>query len=236
MTTKKVFDGFCPKCDNMLDITRSIPKMTDDMDIEETPKQVSDDENESGSDNENNNDEDDGDSGGDDGDDGDDINGTDYETILRKVEAGDKLTTSEINSIDLKNMVKNEYYKKMAKKGETKKFIANLKDETGNSDENIQAYMTCPNCGFNKVIDSGFRVLSKNPEGATSSYDYVNEASYRNKIHINTMPRTRNFKCLNKGCPTNKGKIASEAIFFRKNANMHELIYVCTKCLTIKVN
>lgn len=207
----KSFNIFCEKCDNILDISRAIAKDVDTLDSE-TPRNLSSDQN-------SDNDEE-----------------VDYESMLKKIEAGQKLTNDELRSIDIKEMVKNEYYKKMAKKGEIKKSIIDMIDDLGNADDNTQAYMICKNCSFNKTIDPGFRVLSKNPEGVTATHDYVNEASYRNKVHVRTIPITRNFNCPNKECPVYKNKLAPEAIFFRKNANTHETIYVCKRCLTIKMN
>ena len=224
---KKPFSIFCEKCDNILDIARSIDKKDNIAIDSATPEELSSDTEHSNvlsddhSEHSDNSKED------------DDV---DYEGLLKKLEDGNKLSSDELKIIDIKNMVKNEYYKKMAKKGETKKLIIDMIEDMGNSDENTQAYMVCKNCSFNKSIDAGFKVLSKNPEGITSTNDYVNEASYRNKVHIRTMPITRNFNCPNKECPVYKNNLASEAIFFRKNANTYETIYVCKRCLTIKMN
>ena len=165
-----------------------------------------------------------------------DNNDVDYESILQKIEMGNKLSNEDLQKIDIKELVKNEYYKKMVKKGEIKKSIIDMIDDMGNSDENTQAFMVCKNCSFNKNIESEFRILSRNPDGMTSSHDYINEAVYRNKVHIRTMPCTRNFNCPNKECPVYKNNVSPEAIFFRKNANTHETIYVCKRCLTIKLN
>lgn len=159
-----------------------------------------------------------------------------YESILKKVENGEKLSDDELKLIDIKDMTKNEYYKKMSKKGEIKKQIMDMIEDMGNSDENIQAYMVCRNCAFTKPIKGKFKILTKNPEGATSTHDYVNEASFRNRVHMRTMPRTRDFNCPNKECPSYTQKTPNEAIFFRKNADAYDTIYVCTNCLTVKVN
>jgi hypothetical protein len=213
MANNKVYDIFCENCDNILDITRSVIKGDQYNTLDtDTPQNVSNDS------------------------DTDQENAPDYETILKKVEDGKKLTNDELGSIDIKEMVKNEYYKKMTKKGEIKKSIIDMIDEMGNADENTKAYMMCKNCGYNKSIEPRFRVLSKNPEGIASTYDYVDEASYRLKVHIRTIPATRNFNCPNKECPVNKNGVTPEAIFFRKNATTHETIYVCKRCLTVKMN
>jgi len=206
---------FCDKCDNILDISRTNTKINiNALDTTDTPKELSDSDND---DNENKVD-------------------VDYESLLKKIESGKKLTNDELKMIDIKDMVKNEYYKKMSKKGEIKKMLIEMIDDMGNSDDNTQAYLVCKNCGFSKNIDSGFRVLTKNPEGIVANHDYTNDAFLRTKIHIRTMPRTRNFNCPNKNCPVYKNKLAPEAIFFRKNAKSYETIYACCHCRTIKMN
>lgn len=159
-----------------------------------------------------------------------------YESILKKVENGEKLTDDELKSIDIKDLAKNEYYKKMSKKGEIKKQIADMIEDMGNSDENVRAYMVCHNCGFTKPVIPKFKILTKNPEGIAAEHEYVNEAAIRNRIHMRTMPRTREFTCPNKSCPTHTQNVPNEAIFFRKSANTYDTIYVCTNCNTVKVN
>lgn len=200
---------YCEKCDNILDISRTNTRTRDnDLLDTETPKTVSSDSEEE----------------------------VDYESFLKKIEKGEKVTNDELGQVDVKEMVKNEYYKKMAKKGEIKKTIVDMIEDMGNSDDSTQAYMVCKNCAFSKPIDSGFHILSRYPEGIAATHDYVNEASYRNKVHIRTMPITRNFNCPNKDCPVYRDNLAPEAIFFRKNPKSHETIYVCKRCLTIKMN
>lgn len=165
-----------------------------------------------------------------------DDDNVDYEKILKKVENEEKLSRDELMSIDMKEIVKNEYYKKMAKKGEVKKMILEMLEDMGNSDDNIQAFMVCKNCGFTKYIDPRVRILSRNPEKMVSHKEYINDTNYRLKTHIRTMPITRNFNCSNKNCPSNTGKIEPEAVFFRKNADSYDTMYVCRRCLTIKIN
>jgi len=159
-----------------------------------------------------------------------------YENILQKIEKGENISEDELKLIDIKDMTKNDYYKKMSKKGEVKKQIIDMIEDMGNSDENTQAYMVCRNCAFTKPIKGRFRILTKNPEGVTAAHDYINEASYRNRVHMRTMPRTRDFSCPNNDCPSYTQKANNEAIFFRKSADAYDTIYVCTNCLTVKMN
>lgn len=158
----------------------------------------------------------------------------DYKELLQKVENDKPLTFDELKTIDIKELMNNEYYKKMAKKGDIKKKIIDMIDDMVNSDEKTNAYMVCQNCGFILPIKPGSRIITKTPEGVNAEYEYINETSYRNKVFINTTPRTKAFTCTNNKCPVYVKKLQPEAVFFRKNMGTYETIYVCVHCLTIK--
>jgi hypothetical protein len=218
MSDNNNHDIFCENCNNILDVTRSVIKKDmfgdsegdQDLDQAKDQKPVQNPEQ--------------------------NLVAVDYDTLLKKLEDGKKLTGDELSSIDVKEMVKSEYYKKMVKKGEIKKMIIDMQEDQGNSDENTRAYLICRNCAFTKVIENKFRVLSKNPEGSVAEHEFIDEANLRLKSHIRTMPVTRYFNCPNKKCPTYTENLASEAVFFRKNTNVYETIYVCRRCLTVKMN
>jgi hypothetical protein len=211
-----VNDIFCEKCDSILDISKKPNRQPDTLDSDvETPKDVSSDE-ESNDDKKENN--------------------VDYEHILKKMEKGETLTNDELQTIDVKELVKNEYYKKLAGKGDIKKKLIDMIEDAGNSDENTHAYMVCKNCSFSKKMESGYKVVTKNPEGSNTDSEIINEVMLRNRIHFGPHPRSREFDCPNKSCPTHKSGTPTEAIFVRKHQNTHETIYVCTECLTVMMN
>lgn len=158
-----------------------------------------------------------------------------YKDIIKKVENGQKLTNDEILSINVKDMIQDEYYRKINQKNKIKKLIIDMIDDLGNSDENVQAYLLCTNCYYHRPIDQGFRIMSKNQEGTAYTHDYVNEALYRNYAYQRTLPITRNFKCTNELCPSNKDNVVPEAVFLRKD-NTYNIIYVCKYCKSIKLN
>jgi hypothetical protein len=220
-----VDDMFCENCGNIYDIARSLPFATDKNALdnklldENTPAAVSTDDEGNAVDETNNA-----------------ANNPVYEKVLKKMEEGNRPTNEELQAINVKDLVKNEYYKKMARKGEIKKLITDLIEELGNADDNITGRKYCLNCGNNKEIEPGLRILSKNPEGVASNYAIVNEASFRNKRHMRTCPRTRNYNCPNKNCPVYTAKKPNEAVFFRPNADSYQTIYVCVNCNHVKKN
>lgn len=241
-TKNKVFDIFCERCDNILDITRSIPENAELFDSN-TPDVLSSDsdtedhnQDQDDEDNQNQDENEDKDHDMKKEEDTKPKSNVDYESLLKKIEDGAKPTNDELREIDIRDMVKNEYYKKMAKKGKIKKSIIDMIDDLDNADDDTNAFMICNNCNYSKNIDPGFRVLSKNPENYIAQNEFVNEDAYRNKVHLRVFPSTRTFNCPNIKCPSKQKNVQSEAIFFRKNANTHETVYVCKKCLTIKMN
>ena len=46
-------------------------------------------------------------------------------------------------------------------------------------------------------------------------------------IHNHTLPRTKNYTCLNKKCKTHNDESIKEAVFFRE-LNSYKVKYVCT--------
>lgn len=159
----------------------------------------------------------------------------DYKSILQKIENNVALTNDELKRIDIKDMITCDYYKKIAKKGEVKKKIIDMVEDMDNSDEKTEAYMVCQNCAHTIPIQPKTHILTYIPTGNTSVYKYINESTYRNRIHLNIMPRTRAFNCPNKKCSVYTNNAQQEAIFFRKTPTAYDTIYVCVNCLTIKV-
>jgi hypothetical protein len=194
------YDIYCDRCNNIMNITRTIPRHDD------TPVAISSSH-----------------------------EPVDYEQMLRKVEADQPLTVAEISQIDIKEMTKDEYYMKMQNKGKIKKKITDMIEDIDNTDDMTQSYMICKNCAYNKPITQGVRIMSMNPEGVVATHDYADEANYRCKVHVRTMPCTRNFICTNKQCATVTERAVNEAVFFRKNQHSHETVYVCKRCLDVRI-
>jgi hypothetical protein len=156
-----------------------------------------------------------------------------YETILKAVDSDQPLTGEQLAQIDVKKMIKTEYYRALKSKSAIKKKILGMIEDMGNSDENTTFYLFCTNCGYSRPLDSGFHILSKNPSGVASLHNYSDESKIRNAVHTGIHPRTREFTCPNKECASHKKGNPTEAVFIR-DGDTYRLIYVCTTCLTIK--
>lgn len=156
-----------------------------------------------------------------------------YEKILQAIENDQPLTNEELAQIDIKKMIKTDYYRGLKTKSTIKKKILGMIDDMGNSDENAAFYLFCSNCGYSRPLDPDFHILSMNPEGVASVHDYSDESKIRNSVHSGIYPRTREFTCPNKDCLSLKKGNPTEAVFMR-DGDSYRMIYVCTMCLTIK--
>lgn len=200
-------DIFCERCDNILDITSSIQK---DYNADSIIESITDTESNKPF--------------------------VDYENILKNLEKNKPVSNDVLKNIDIKDLVKNEYYKKMNKKGDVKKQIIDMIQDLDNSDNDVHSFLVCKNCLFTKPMKTQMKILTKKPENVVVMHDYVNESFYRNRLHISSMPCTRNFKCPNNACSVYTKNKPNEAIFFRKNQQSYDIVYICKNCGTIKMN
>lgn len=156
-----------------------------------------------------------------------------YESILKAVESNAKLNIDQMLSIDIKKMIKSDYYKSLKSKSDVKKKILAMIEDMGNSDENTSFHLFCDKCGYHRALDTGFNILSKNPEGVASTHNYSDDAKLRNCVHFGIYPRDRKFNCPNDKCISHKKGNATEAVMMREGAT-YNMIYVCVYCLAIK--
>lgn len=242
---------FCKNCNHILEMTRILPTKTEAVDLQDesnqgeqkrellntaTPEELSETENTMNNKEgelENEDIETEEDSEVDSESDRDNEAEEFYEKIITAIEGDQPLTNEELSKIDIKNMIKTDYYKGLKSKSAIKKKLLGMIEDMGNSDENVTFYLFCTNCGYSRPLDSGFHVLSKNREGVASTHDYSDDSKIRNIVHYGIYPRTREFICPNKDCASHKKDHSTEAVFMR-DGNSYHMIYVCTTCLAIK--
>jgi hypothetical protein len=160
----------------------------------------------------------------------------DYDDMLKKLEDGVEIDEETLKKINISNMIKVPYYKKMNNKGLLKNKLMIMIEDMTNSDSDVHAYHVCANGLFSEQIKTGFHVLTrpteKNQRNRTS---FVDIDKLRNLCYMNTLPRTRNFSCVNIKCPSRTPDVPQEAVFVRLPGS-YQLYYVCTTCHTIKMN
>ena len=215
-------DDFCVNCNTILEITKTLPIDVVESDTDEklfassTPAELSDTS----------------DSGEED-DEKMEIDEEFYEDILKRVESGEKLSAENINDIDVKKMIKSEYYKSIKSKSDIKKKILTMIEDMGNSDEATVFYFFCNKCGYHRPIDPGYSIVTKNSADKPSMHEYSDPAKLRNIVHFGIYPRTREFTCPNDKCVSKKGGVPTEAVMCRPGKT-HKTVYVCQHCLSIK--
>lgn len=156
----------------------------------------------------------------------------DIDNIIKKA-LEKSLELDDVNNVDIDIIKNSSSFKKLGPK--KREWIVNKIEELqSNMDfsilqnvEHNKAYYICHNCGFHEEISDGTII-------------YTNESQYIDKYLINTdliydptLPRTRNYKCVNKNCKSYTDPNERVAIFFRQNPESYKIRYICTSCKSI---
>ena len=128
---------------------------------------------------------------------------------LNKNPSFNKLTNEQ------KTLVINRILEKNPKQKITKPTINSIKE----------SYFYCKSCGYNEKIPNRKFIFSRGNENKNESYNY----NYINLINDNTIPRTKNYNCINPNCSTHKNPKTKLAIFYRHNGS-YNIRYICKIC------
>lgn len=144
------------------------------------------------------------------------------------------IESSVLSKLNLDELVANPTYKKL--NGQDKEYIYNVishqqekKDvaaNVGKKNEAFSAYFMCSKCGFQEPIKPKTLIFSNTFDNDQNIV--IDDPSCM--IYDNTLPRTKDYVCANKGCPTFKQPNTKEAVFFR-HGKSYRLTYVCTVCM-----
>lgn len=199
---------YCPNCHNILDVSKNPPTQTASNQYlgTQTPTSVSA------------------------SDEAEEVKSNVVDDIIDKFLNGKDVANGEISNIKLENIVKSDKYKNLNKK--QKSTVQNgysaIVDKIG---ESVHAFYFCRNCMYSEPISSGALVISRISGKAKSNY--VNVEKFKNKIHSQILPFTRNYVCINDKCETNhsdpKKRKTKEAVFYRVGNSM-QVAYTCVVC------
>lgn len=150
--------------------------------------------------------------------------------IIEKLLNDVEITNAMISNIRIDQIIKSEKYKELGKK--QKSLVQNKYSEIVDKiSDSVNAFYFCKNCMYSEPILSGALVISR-ISGKTSS-NYVNVEKFKNKIHSQILPYTRNYICINDECDTNnkdpKKRKIKEAVFYRVGNSM-QVAYTCAIC------
>lgn len=139
--------------------------------------------------------------------------------------------TSILQKIDLKKLENKEYFKQLSQYN--KEYVYNviyhqqIKKPENMVIQNIKnkAYFQCSKCGNQENIKEKTMIFSETLK--SDQQNIVEDSDYI--IHDKTLPRTKQYKCVNEKCKTHKMAELKEAVFYRQR-NSYQVIYVCTVC------
>lgn len=197
---------YCPHCHNILDVSKNPPTNNPSSNQQlgaYTPTTVSED---------------------------DIVQGNSVDDIIEKILNDSEITNQMVSNIRLDQITKSEKYKALGKK--QKSLIQNKYAEIVDKiSDSVNAFYFCRNCMYSEPITSGALVISR--ISGKSSSNYVNVEKFKNKIHSQILPYTRNYICINENCDTNhkdpKKRKIKEAVFYRVGNSM-QVAYTCSVC------
>jgi hypothetical protein len=177
---------FCSNCNNILDISKTAPKVTK-MLAPDTPTSISIDTPK--------------------------ITKKDPITLLlEKVAKGSELLQSDVKTMTFDEIIHHESYKNLDKTTK-KKVDEQLGKLSKEQDASTGAYYVCKKCFCSTPIETKTLITSRASEGLTSNY--MNMEYCKNFIYNKALPLTRGYICTNKSCESHKNFEKREAVFYR---------------------
>lgn len=128
---------------------------------------------------------------------------------LNKNQVFNKLTNEQ------KTLVINRILDKVPKQKQSKTNIYSTK----------KSYFYCKSCGYNEKIPNKKFIFSRGNENKNEILNY----NFLNFINDNTLPRTKNYNCINISCSTHKNPEIKMAVFYR-HKNSYNVRYICKIC------
>jgi len=199
---------FCPQCDNIMDIGKSIPKVNNL--LNQAPTTVS-----TSSVSQNTQ---------------IDINDKVDKIInlYKNKETFDKDILTK-NNIDTEQITTHPNFIKL-KEVDRLKLLKMLNIE--NLDDSKIAYLICRNCFYHEKLTKKTLILNRMNLNTNNSSN-INLNKYKYMIHDKTLPHTRDYICKNKDCVSHKDFTKRAAVWFRPIATSYSTYYGCTACSTI---
>jgi hypothetical protein len=172
------------------------------------------------------------------------IESSDYDVSFDESTGGSSISESNINeilggndvNIDMKNfnineLNKNTTFNKLSSNQKTlviNRILEKIpKQKNTKQTSNIQkeSYFYCKSCGYNKKIPNKQFIFSRGDEKKDDFYNY----RFIDYINDNTLPKTKNYNCINEKCTTHKNPSIKLAVFYRQK-DSYNVRYVCSVC------
>ena len=231
MSFSIVESSFCKNCDNLMDITNNISSTLDeiqtggnidntisDTEIESSDYDVSLSEsvNEHGISNKLVG-----------GISSDNISENDISNILD----GSDTNLSLPKNFNINDLNKNSKFNKLSMEQKTlvvNRILENVpkqKQTKSNLQSNKKSYFYCKSCGYNEKIPNKKFIFSRGNENKNEIFNY----NFINFVNDNTLPRTKNYNCINLNCSSHSNPEVKMAVFYRHSGS-YNIRYICQVC------
>lgn len=205
--------SFCKNCDNFMDITNNISNSVESQEQE-------------GGDIINNLSE-------------IQIESSDYDVSISESISEDNISSilggfdTDINvskNFNINELNKNPSFNKLSNEQKTlviNRILEKNPKQKSNKPSNTskESYFYCKSCGYNEKIPNQKFIFSRGNENKNETYNY----NFINLINDYTIPRTKNYNCINQNCSTHKNPETKLAVFYR-HPGSYNIRYICKVC------
>lgn len=108
----------------------------------------------------------------------------------------------------------------------------NSESESAGLTTSNKAFFKCLNCGYTREVEQGTLILSRVSEKSGPD-NIIDQNKYKDMIYDMTLPHTRNYICPNKECKSQQDYSSREAVWFKPNKYVYNIVYICKACQTI---
>lgn len=184
-------------------------------------------------------------SGSDDESDGDESTDThtvsgDYGRLITRVLNGESLESdTDLVDYDERKLIRQPEFQKLDTEMRERVLTAIQKllpsDKTKKRNGSVKPlttsgkiYYVCNNCGYQTPLPPGTVIYEQN--NTDSSMENLDPMLYRNMMDDPTLPRTRNYTCPNKKCPSHAKPQLREKVTIRPSTKKYFVVSICCAC------
>lgn len=138
------------------------------------------------------------------------------DAVINKIINGEPLTVV-VDSKQIQSIKQSDEYKQLSKDQQT--MITTKLDYNG-------VMIMCNNCGWSDTLVPGTIISTQHTSNKKENNIVMDQRMNAYLINDKTLPRTKNFKCINKDCTS---KLGDEAVLV-KQPNSNTMMYICCTC------
>ncbi len=152
------------------------------------------------------------------------LDGSDTDITISK-----NFNINDLNKNSVFNKLSNEHktlvINRILEKNPTPHSNSKQKQPKSNMYSTKKSHFYCKSCGYNEKIPNRKFIFSRGDENKNEMFNY----NFMNFINDNTLPRTKNYNCINQNCSTHKNPETKMAVFYR-HKNSYNIRYICKIC------